>query len=185
MRRGYCTKTKQEWPDSGSTLENIFCNCLQNVFLAGFVCIAKSLVLMVLTFCWLQFCFRFRFNRQNMLCIMIVFAFTGFRETRAEGEEVTTVSAEEHHFMFVALCYLNPFRPTFLLLRPLDIGLPSLCLVEVCFGGAGARFGTCHMPDLGSLAPILLLFFHAIHDFHCMIAAGCVAMFPVMRPGSP
>ena len=22
--RGYCTKTKQEWPDSGSTLENIF-----------------------------------------------------------------------------------------------------------------------------------------------------------------
>ena len=24
--RGYCTKTKQEWPDSGSTLENIFCN---------------------------------------------------------------------------------------------------------------------------------------------------------------
>ena len=24
--RGYCPKTKQEWPDSGSTLENIFCN---------------------------------------------------------------------------------------------------------------------------------------------------------------
>ena len=24
--RGYCTKTKQEWPDSGSTLENIFVN---------------------------------------------------------------------------------------------------------------------------------------------------------------
>ena len=22
--RGYCTKTKQEWPDSGSMLENIF-----------------------------------------------------------------------------------------------------------------------------------------------------------------
>ena len=26
MRRGYCTKSKQEWPDSGSTLENIFWN---------------------------------------------------------------------------------------------------------------------------------------------------------------
>ena len=26
LRREYCTKTKQDWPDSGSTLENIFCN---------------------------------------------------------------------------------------------------------------------------------------------------------------
>ena len=24
--RGYCTKTKQEWPDAGSMLENIFCS---------------------------------------------------------------------------------------------------------------------------------------------------------------
>ena len=35
--RGYCTKTKQEWPGSGSMLENIFCNFYeinssQNVF---------------------------------------------------------------------------------------------------------------------------------------------------------
>ena len=46
--RGYCTKTKQEWPDSGSTLENIFCNFYEINSSQDFLfCIATSLVLMV------------------------------------------------------------------------------------------------------------------------------------------
>ena len=45
--RGYCTKTKQEWPDSGSTLENIFCNSYEINSSQDFFCIAKILVLMV------------------------------------------------------------------------------------------------------------------------------------------
>ena len=45
--RGYCTKTKQEWPDSGSTPENIFCNFYESNSSQGFFCIAKILVLMV------------------------------------------------------------------------------------------------------------------------------------------
>ena len=47
MQRGYCTTTKQEWPDSGSTLENIFCKFYEIKFLASFFCIATILVLMV------------------------------------------------------------------------------------------------------------------------------------------
>ena len=47
LRRGYCTKTKQEWPDSGSTLENIFCNFYEINSSQDFFCIAKILVLMV------------------------------------------------------------------------------------------------------------------------------------------
>ena len=45
--RGYCTKTKQEWPDSGSTLENSFCNFYEINSSQDFFCIAKHLVLMV------------------------------------------------------------------------------------------------------------------------------------------
>ena len=40
--RGYCTKTKQEWPDSGSTLENIFCSFCQINSSQEFFCIAKT-----------------------------------------------------------------------------------------------------------------------------------------------
>ena len=46
LRRGYCTKTKQEWPDSGSTLENIFCNFYEINSSQLFFCIANILVLM-------------------------------------------------------------------------------------------------------------------------------------------
>ena len=35
------TKTKQEWPDSGSTLENIFCNFYEINSSQDFFCIAK------------------------------------------------------------------------------------------------------------------------------------------------
>ena len=42
--RGYCTKTKQEWPDSGSTLENIFCNFYEINSSLDFFCIANILV---------------------------------------------------------------------------------------------------------------------------------------------
>ena len=48
MRSGYCTKTKQEWPDSGSTLEIFFVVFTKliprRIF---FFCIANILVLMV------------------------------------------------------------------------------------------------------------------------------------------
>ena len=47
MRRGYCTKTKQEWPDSGSTLENILCNFYEKNSSQDLFCIANILVLMV------------------------------------------------------------------------------------------------------------------------------------------
>ena len=46
--RGYCTKTKQEWPDSGSTLENIFCIFYEINSSQDFFCIANILVLMAL-----------------------------------------------------------------------------------------------------------------------------------------
>ena len=39
--RGYCTKTKQEWPDSGSTLENIFCNFYEINFSQDFFLYCK------------------------------------------------------------------------------------------------------------------------------------------------
>ena len=45
---GYCTKTKQEWPDSGSTLENIFCNFYEIIPRRNFFDIANILVLMVM-----------------------------------------------------------------------------------------------------------------------------------------
>ena len=49
MRRGYCAKAKQEWPDSGSTLENLFCNFYEINSSQDFFCIAKVLVLMVVS----------------------------------------------------------------------------------------------------------------------------------------
>ena len=47
MRRGYCTKSKQEWPGSGSTLKNVFVIFTKLVPRRIFFCIAKILVLMV------------------------------------------------------------------------------------------------------------------------------------------
>ena len=52
LRRGYCTKTKQEWPDSGLTLENVFVVFTKLIPRRTFFCIAKILVLMV--FAWVQ-----------------------------------------------------------------------------------------------------------------------------------
>ena len=48
--RGYCTKTKQEWPYSGSTLENIFVKFTKLIPRRIFFCIAKILMLMVMFF---------------------------------------------------------------------------------------------------------------------------------------
>ena len=50
LRCGYCTKTKQEWPDSGSTLENIFVIFTKFIPRRIFFCIANVLVSMVLIF---------------------------------------------------------------------------------------------------------------------------------------
>ena len=44
--RGYCTKTKQEWPDSGSTLENILV-IFTKLIPRRIFCFANILVLMV------------------------------------------------------------------------------------------------------------------------------------------
>ena len=40
--RGYCTKAKQEWPDSGSTLENIFCNFYEINSSQAFFCVLQN-----------------------------------------------------------------------------------------------------------------------------------------------
>ena len=45
--RGHCTRNKQEWSDSGSTLENILVIFTKLIPRKIFFCIAKILVLMV------------------------------------------------------------------------------------------------------------------------------------------